>query len=32
MAVPKLIGEVSDASGFGLIMRVDGGLSCEKHN
>jgi hypothetical protein len=32
MAVPKLIGKVPDASGFGLVVRVDGCLSCEKHN
>jgi hypothetical protein len=32
MAVPKLIGEVSDAFGFDLIMRVECCLNCEKRS
>jgi hypothetical protein len=32
MVVPKLVCEVSDASGFALLVRVNGCLSCEKHN
>ena len=32
MVVPKLVSEVSDASGFALIMSVDCCLSRKKHN
>lgn len=32
MAVPKLVCEVSDASGFAWFVRVDGGLGSEKHD
>jgi hypothetical protein len=28
---PKSVCEVPDASGFGVIMRVDGCFGCEKH-
>jgi len=32
MVVPKLVGEVSDASRFAQFVHVDGCLSREKHN
>ena len=32
MAVPKLVSEVSDASGFCSVASVDGCFCCEKHD
>jgi hypothetical protein len=32
MPVPKLVCEVSYASGFAWSVRVDGGLCCEEHD
>jgi hypothetical protein len=32
MSVPKLVCEVSYASGFAWFVSVDGGLGCEEHD
>jgi hypothetical protein len=32
MAVPKLVGKVSDAFGFCVVMSVYGRLGCKKHD
>ena len=32
MAIPKLVSEVSDASGFCFVVGVHGCLGCEEHD